>query len=485
MVVSTLTDIKKVAIIGAGPGGLASARFLKSSGFEPVLIDSHTGIGGQWDHQNKNSGVWPEMRTNTFRDATCLSDIPHSDETSVFPKNGEIHQHLRDYADKFTLLENAYFSTKVTKLSRCSSGYELELAGPEGTHKETFPKVVIASGRYNKPRAMLIPGLDDFTGHLGVKHTFNYKSPEAYRDANVIVAGGSISALEIASDLTMLGAKSVALAQRRQRYVMPKMVSGVPFEYFGFTYGAAVNPADEDEFAAEKLLEFALKYGGDPARYGAPAPNADITKAGFTGSAHYLNLVAEERLKPRPWISKIEGDIVTFTNGDEAEADAIILGTGFALNLPFLSDEISNTVGLTDQGMELSNFTFHPDLPGLAFVGLWAQNGGYFTPIEQQARYVSYVWSDTVECDDLDVGLQVCLTEQHHVGYREQNEMALRFAKLSQTDPLGKIDDDLTELVMQSATTGLLFRLVGPQPIEDAQDRLYRQFARFGPQKNC
>jgi dimethylaniline monooxygenase (N-oxide forming) len=231
-------------------------------------------------------------------------------------------------------------------------------------------------------------------------------------------------------------------------------------------------------------LEFALKYGGDPARYGAPAPNADITKAGFTGSAHYLNLVAEDRLKPRPWISKIEGDIVTFTNGDEAQADAIILGTGFALNLPFLSDEISDTVGLTDQGMELSNFTFHPDLPGLAFVGLWAQNGGYFTPIEQQARYVSYVWSDTVECDDLDAGLQVCLTEQHHVGYREQNEMALRFAKLSQTDPLSKIDDDLTELVMQSATTGLLFRLVGPQSIEDAQDRLRRQFARFGPQKN-
>ena len=156
----TLASAEKVAIVGGGPGGLASARFLKSCGFTPVIIDSHSGIGGQWDHQNANSGIWPQMRTNTFRDTTCFSDVPHKDETSVFPKNGEILLHLKEYAETFSLLDNAYFSTTVRKLSRCPTGFELDLDGPDGPRKETFSKVVVASGRYNKPRKAPVAGLD-------------------------------------------------------------------------------------------------------------------------------------------------------------------------------------------------------------------------------------------------------------------------------------------------------------------------------------
>ncbi len=47
--------------------------------------------------------------------------------------------------------------------------------------------------------------------------------------------GGSISALEVASDLALGGAAEVHLAQRRQRYVMPKMVAGTPIESYVFT----------------------------------------------------------------------------------------------------------------------------------------------------------------------------------------------------------------------------------------------------------
>ena len=39
------------------------------------------------------------------------------------------------------------------------------------------------------------------------------------------------------------------------------------------------------------------------------------------------------------------------------------------------------------KGLQLADFTFHPDLPGLAFVGLWSQQGAYAVPLEQQARW--------------------------------------------------------------------------------------------------
>ena len=37
----------EVGIIGAGPAGLAAARYLASEGFEPVLFEQGATIGGQ------------------------------------------------------------------------------------------------------------------------------------------------------------------------------------------------------------------------------------------------------------------------------------------------------------------------------------------------------------------------------------------------------------------------------------------------------
>src|SRR5688500_19384508 len=39
---------KRVAVIGAGPSGLAAARYLKAHGFVPVVYDRGERLGGQW-----------------------------------------------------------------------------------------------------------------------------------------------------------------------------------------------------------------------------------------------------------------------------------------------------------------------------------------------------------------------------------------------------------------------------------------------------
>jgi hypothetical protein len=473
-----------VAIIGAGPGGLAAARWLKSRGFQPEIFESHSDIGGQWNHTNPNSGVWPQMRTNTYLCTTHFSDLDYPEGTAIFPRNQEVLQHLRDFSCAFDLTETLHTGMTLTRLERTGTGYQLTFDSPDGPRQIEASHVVVATGRYNHPTIPDVPGLDSFSGRLGVTHAFRYKDPERYRGARVIVAGGAISALEVASDLAMLGAASVHLAQRRQRYVMPKMVRGVPFEYYGFTYASANTspPADETE-ARAALREFALCYGGDPARYGAPAPDRDALKAGFTGSQHYLNLVAEDRLRPVPWIESVDGQTVTFADGSTTQADAILFGTGFDLSLPFLSDELAGILEVDRKGLTLSDFTLHPDLPGLAFVGLFAQNGGYIPVIEAQARYLAYCWGGEVECSDerLRDGLEACRAEKHHADYQNQHQMALRFARLSGTDPAGQVDDDLFARVEKSATTTVMYRLAGPDALADARARFERSFDRYGP----
>ncbi|CAI7795085.1 unnamed protein product, partial [Closterium sp. NIES-53] len=40
--------LKRVAVIGAGPAGLASAKYLLEAGLQPTLFDKAASIGGLW-----------------------------------------------------------------------------------------------------------------------------------------------------------------------------------------------------------------------------------------------------------------------------------------------------------------------------------------------------------------------------------------------------------------------------------------------------
>jgi dimethylaniline monooxygenase (N-oxide forming) len=82
--------MRKVAVIGAGPGGLVAARYLKSEGFNPVVHEQGARVGGQWSADPYHSGVWPAMRTNTSRIMTSFSDLPHYAGCPTYPTNEEM-----------------------------------------------------------------------------------------------------------------------------------------------------------------------------------------------------------------------------------------------------------------------------------------------------------------------------------------------------------------------------------------------------------
>lgn len=474
-----------VAIIGAGVGGLVTARMLTPAGFNVTIFESHDDLGGQWNYRNPNSGVWPTMRTNTADFATKTSEMKFREGTKIFPRNTEVLDMINDFVDEHDLRKLCRFGCTISGISKSENGYQVSWNGDNGSESEEFDRVVVAKGRFNKPEMPKIDGLDGFTGKGGVIHAFDYKDPLKFRDMNIVVLGGSISSMEVASDQSLMGTGRVYMSQRRQRYVMPKMFAGTPLEYLAFTLeGArAVGSSTIEELLAG-AKEFLELEGGNPARYGAPAPHEDMAEAGVTGSQHYLNLVAEDRIDVRPWVKKVEGDQVVFDDGTTVQADVIIIGTGFELHLPFLSEEIAKTTNLTKSSIDLAEFTFHPDLPGLAFIGLFAQLGPYPVVLEQQARWIAGCWSGEIPMpsdEQLRQGVKDCVEQQHHFGYREQHEMALRFARLVGAVPRADGDKELAAILPKCASTGELYRISGPGAFPWAPDWVKQHFWSHAP----
>ena len=326
-------------------------------------------------------------------------------------------------------------------------------------------------------------GLESFAGSEGVTHTYAYKHPDRYRGKRVLVAGCAISALEIASDLCMLGAARVVVCQRRQRYVLPKLARGVPSDHRVFTRYQALAEGSlaHDDFGA-LLKALVLDAGGSPDQAGAPRPADSIFDAGLTLCQHYLPLVAEGRIEVRPWFDRVEGERVTFADGHAASFDGILFGTGFELRLPFLSDAIARVLAIDAQHIGLFRRTFHPLLPGLAFMGLWDQAGPYLPPLELQARWLAYAWSGAVAMptdDEMQDGIAADAANRIASPKTKMNLETLSFARAAGVEPDLARWPRLQRALLFGPLAPVSFRLQGRDALPDAASRFEAEARAF------
>jgi len=352
------------------------------------------------------------------------------------------------------------------------------------TGEERFDKVIVATGRYNKPAIPEVLGLKSFSGSAGVSHTFAYKRPEDYRGLRVLVTGCAISSVEIASDLAALGAARVVLTNRRQRYVLPKLVSGVPLDLLAFTRFSALSKESFPVAAVgAEFKQFVLAVAGSPEQFGAPKPADDVFEAGITMSQFFLPLVAEGRISVKPWIESVDGKTVRFKDGSAEDFDGIVFGTGYHLHLPFLSDEIRRTLDIDEQQIDLHNFTFHAELPGLAFLGMYEQIGPYYPVLELQARWIAYTMSGALAApsnEEMETGIAAYRGRRGMPQTVSFDLMALLFARSAGVEPELHRWPELARELMFGPLTPTSFRLSGRDSLRDAPQCFATEAQAFG-----
>ncbi|MDP9891860.1 cation diffusion facilitator CzcD-associated flavoprotein CzcO [Variovorax boronicumulans] len=376
---------EKIALIGAGPSGLAGARNLQKHGVPFQGFEAHSDVGGLWDIDNPRSTVYHSAHLISSKRTTEFAEFPMADTVADYPSHRELRRYFSDFADRFGLREHFRFNTRVLRVEPVNDSPDtrwrvsVDAANGAGGRIETaeYKGVVIANGTLAEPKRPQFEG--HFDGEL--LHTSDYKHAELFRDKRVLIVGAGNSGCDIAVDAVHY-AKSVDISVRRGYYFVPKYVFGKPADTLG---GKRPLPP----WLKQRIDATVLKwFTGDPVRFGFPKPDYRMYESHPIVNSLVLHHVGHGDIGVRGDIARLDGHTVHFKNGSARDYDLILAATGYALHYPFIDRELLNWQGMAPR---LYLNIFSPRFENIGVLGMIEASGigwqGRYEQAELLARY--------------------------------------------------------------------------------------------------
>uniref|UniRef100_A0A7S0EW92 Flavin-containing monooxygenase n=1 Tax=Hanusia phi TaxID=3032 RepID=A0A7S0EW92_9CRYP len=366
---------KRVAIIGAGAAGLATAKQMRLAGHEVTVFEQTGEVGGVWQYSNEtesdplgkvgvqgrvHSSMYENLRTNLPREVMSFSDFDFDGsfgDSRRFPHHSAVFQYLVAYSDANSLRGNIAFRRRVMSIEPCASQQEgrgfrghswivkhtSSSSSPQQQQQQQqevqegvsdhFDAVAVCNGHYSEPFLPQLEGSEAFSGI--VIHSHNYRSPLLFAGKNVLVVGASASGEDISREV-----------------------------------GAAAN----------KVFLSARSWQN---------PEWGLPSAPPFGE--------HRNIHRRPVVARFLGhDSVQFEDGRVADKlDAIIYCTGYRYHFPFLRSP--GVVDVDDNAIyPLFKHMLPPSMPSIAFIGIPAKIVP-FPQFEIQARFAAKVWAGDVQ----------------------------------------------------------------------------------------
>ncbi|XP_031495116.1 probable flavin-containing monooxygenase 1 [Nymphaea colorata] len=235
---------KRVGIIGAGISGLLSCKYMLQRGYEPIVFEFQSSIGGVWTSPappTPPSPVAPPPSSDPAafmpqstppRPAYQFSDFPWPPKSNEeYPNRSKVHRYIESYARHFNLIDCIRFNSKVLSLEYlgatdeeilswslwANTGHAFSSEGAwkitvqdtehETTHVYEVEFVVVCIGKFNSaPKMPALPsdkGPEVFKGK--VMHAKEYlmmdelDAVELIEGKKVVIVGTHKSAFDIAT----------------------------------------------------------------------------------------------------------------------------------------------------------------------------------------------------------------------------------------------------------------------------------------------
>lgn len=269
----------KVAVIGAGAGGIAMGIQLAGGGYEFTIFDRADGFGGTWRH-------------NTFPGAAC--DVPSHLYSYSFALNPrwsktyanqpEILSYLEKVADDHGLGARLRPNTAIVQVRWSDQQRRWTLTTDRGEEYE-FDVVVSAVGMLDVPHIPDIPGADRFRGRRF--HSARWDHSKSTAGERVASIGTGASAIQFVPAIAPQTAR-LTVFQRTPIWISPR---------FDFPFTPAQQELFErDPAAAGKVREEAFN-SYESATFGVDA--ADTREATELARSYLMRKVADPELRAK------------------------------------------------------------------------------------------------------------------------------------------------------------------------------------------
>ncbi|MEU0671160.1 NAD(P)-binding domain-containing protein [Streptomyces lavendulocolor] len=368
-------DPRPVAVIGAGPSGLASLKSLTDLGIPCVAYESHSGVGGIWDIDNPRSSVYQNTHTITSREVTGYADLPMDRGLPAYPRHDQVRDYLGQYAERFDLLRLIRFDSDVTQVERLSDGWRVTTADGE-SHEHSA--LIIANGHNWHPYLPAFSG--KFDGEI--LHSRDYTNAASLAGKRVLVVGAGNSGCDIAVEAAGV-TDHVAISMRRGYHFFPKFIFGKPADQVSESSQHLRLPPPVARVVYRTMLKLSI---GRPEQFGLPKPDHEPLESPPIVNSLLPYYCAHGRVQVRKAPVRFDGKFVEFSDGTSEEYDVIILATGFRIHIPFVGEEHMDWVkGRPDFYL----LAFSPRYDDLFIAGMTDGTGGHFPTVELQSRVIA------------------------------------------------------------------------------------------------
>ena len=282
----------RIAIIGAGPSGLAQLRAFDSAARQGVQIpelvcfEKQEDWGGIWNYtwrtgldeygEPVHGSMYRYLWSNGPKEALEFADYSFEEHFGrpipSYPPRAVLWDYIAGRVQKANLRRFIRFRSPVRDVSYDGATGQFTVTVRDlvndRSYAEIFDHVVVASGHFSTPNVPYFPGLEKFPGR--VLHAHDFRDAAEFAGKRVLCIGSSYSSEDIGTQC--------------------------------YKYGAA---------------EIVFSYRTKPMGFAFPAAFSEV-----------------------PLLLKVEGKTAFFKDGTARDVDAIILCTGYQHHFPFLPDEL-------------------------------------------------------------------------------------------------------------------------------------------------
>jgi cation diffusion facilitator CzcD-associated flavoprotein CzcO len=343
---------RDIAVVGAGPAGIAMAVSLRDRGVRPLVVERADAVAASWRAR------YDRLRLNTGRPFSHLPKRRYPKGTPMFPHRDDVVNHLDRHAHEDGI--DLMLGTDVRRIDRAPHGWCLHTSAGDIAARQ----VVVATGIDHTPH------IPDWArgGAVPTVHSSQYRNPAPYVGKRVLVVGCGSSGMEIAHDLATGGADTVWLAVRTPPNILLRSLpGGLPGELISLPlYRLPTRIADAVSCAARKANL------GDLSEYGLPIPEEGIfagvkrhDKVPALVDTDVIDAIRRNAIKVVAAVASLDDGEVVLVDDARLRPDAVILATGYRRGL----EPLVGHLGVLDATGKPITVGVTPAADGLRFLG--------------------------------------------------------------------------------------------------------------------